>query len=176
MRFGRDRSGDLDRHAGVIPGSDKKENMNADLTIRAAMESDKAPIWRLYEDALRHHIEVIWGWDTAWQQDYFDKAFMRLTTRVVEVDGRFAGYVQVDTAAEEDYLSMLILHPDARRRGLGARLLSALQAESRREGRGLYLRVFRTNAAARRFYEREGWAVVADEGDFLVMRPGAGAH
>ena len=147
--------------------------MNAGLLTRAALACDKPQVWRLYEEALRHHIETIWGWDPAWQQDYFDKAFMRLSTRVIEVDGCFAGYVQVETGSEEDYLSMLILHPDARGQGLGARLLSAIRSDSRREGRGLYLRVFRTNAAARRFYEREGWAVVGDEGDFLVMRPGA---
>ena len=149
--------------------------MHSALTIRPARESDKAPIWRLYEDALRHHIEVIWGWDTAWQEANFDQAFMRMSTRVIDMGGRIAGYVQVDTGAEEDYLSMLILHPDARGQGLGARLLAAIQAGSRRKGRGLYLRVFRTNAAARRFYERQGWLLVADEGDFLRMRPGASA-
>jgi ribosomal protein S18 acetylase RimI-like enzyme len=148
--------------------------MNAGLILRAALESDKAPIRLLYEAALRHHIEAIWGWDTAWQDEHFDKAYASLSTRVVEVDGRFAGYVQVGLGLEEDYLSMLILHPDARCQGLGARLLSAIRSGSQREGRGLYLRVFRTNAAARRFYEREGWAVVADEGDFLLMRPQAG--
>jgi GNAT superfamily N-acetyltransferase len=147
--------------------------MHAGLTIRAALESDKAAIWCLYEGALRHHIEIIWGWDTAWQEANFNQAFARLSTRVVEVDRCLAGYIQVDPGSEEDYLSMLILHPGARLQGLGARLLSTIQSESRREGRGLYLRVFRTNAAARRFYEREGWSVVADEGDFLVMRPGA---
>lgn len=145
--------------------------MNAGLILRPALESDKAPIWRLYEGALRHHIEVIWGWDDDWQQTNFDEAFERLSTRVVEVDGRLAGYIQVDIGTEEDYLSMLVLHPDARSRGLGADLLQTVQTESRREGRGLYLRVFRTNSAARRFYEREGWTLVADEGDFLVMRP-----
>jgi len=31
--------------------------------------------------------------------------------------------------------------------------------------------VFRTNHSARRFYERAGWEVVADEGDFLMMLP-----
>jgi ribosomal protein S18 acetylase RimI-like enzyme len=148
--------------------------MNAGLVTRAALAGDKPQVWRLYEEALRHHIETIWGWDSAWQEDNFDKAFTRLSTSVVEVDGRFAGYVQVDTGAEEDYLSMLILHPDARCQGLGARLLAAIQCDSRRQGRRLYLRVFRTNASARRFYEREGWAVVADEGDFLLMRPQAG--
>jgi ribosomal protein S18 acetylase RimI-like enzyme len=144
------------------------------IATRPARDSDKAIIWQLYEEALRHHIETIWGWDDTWQRTYFDKAYAGLSTQVVEVDGGFAGYLQVDPGPDEDYLSMLVLLPAFRTMGIGARLLTAIQAGSRRAGRGLYLRVFRTNASARRFYEREGWAVVADEGDFLVMRPRTG--
>lgn len=140
------------------------------ISIRPALDSDKPGIWRLYEEALRHHIEAIWGWDDAWQTNYFDQAFLSLQTRVVEVDGQFAGYVQVDAGEAEDYLSMLVLAPAYCSLGVGAQLLSTIQAESRSKQRGLYLRVFRTNNSARRFYERRGWAVVVDEGDFLVMR------
>jgi ribosomal protein S18 acetylase RimI-like enzyme len=146
--------------------------MHPHMATRPALASDKLGIWRLYEAALRPHIELIWGWDDDWQTAYFDKAFTSLTTRVVEVDGVFAGYLQVDTGEVDDYLSMLVLLPAFRSHGAGAHLLATIQAAARCEGRGLYLRVFRTNSAAKRFYEREGWTVVADEGNFLVMRPG----
>ena len=148
--------------------------MTRSVITLPAEAADKPRIRQLYEAALRHHIEIIWGWDDDWQQAYFDQAFVHLSTRVIEVDGCFAGYLQVDHGGDEDYLSMLVLDPGFRLGGVGARLLAAVQAESRRAGRGIYLRVFRTNAAARRFYEREGWTLVGDEGDFLVMRPGAG--
>lgn len=141
------------------------------ISTRPALDSDKPASWRLYEDALRHHIETIWGWDGTWQTDYFDQAFTSLTTRVIEVDGQFAGYSQVDGGEVDDYLSMLVLAPAYRSLGVGARLLSDILADSRSKSRGLYLRVFRTNSAAKRFYEREGWTLVADEGDFLMMRP-----
>jgi ribosomal protein S18 acetylase RimI-like enzyme len=144
--------------------------MHRHISTRPAKASDKPGIWRLYEDALRHHIEAIWGWDGAWQTAYFDQAFISLQTQVVEVDGQLAGYLQVDGGEVEDYLSMLVLAPAYRSLGVGARLLSETLADSRSKARGLYLRVFRTNNNARRFYERHGWAVVADEGDFLVMR------
>jgi GNAT superfamily N-acetyltransferase len=146
--------------------------MHRHISTRLATASDKPAIWRLYEHALRHHIELIWGWDEVWQADYFDKAYAGLSTWVVEVDGQFAGYVQVDGGEADDYLSMLVLAPAYRSSGVGARLLSTIQADSRNKARGLYLRVFRTNSAAKRFYEREGWTLVADEGDFLMMRPG----
>jgi ribosomal protein S18 acetylase RimI-like enzyme len=143
------------------------------ISTRPALDSDKPGIWRLYEEALRHHIEAIWGWDGAWQATYFDQAYISLQTRVVEVDGQFAGYSQVNAGEVDDYLSMLVLAPAYRSLGVGAQLLSTIQADSRSKARGLYLRVFRTNANARRFYERNGWALVADEGNFIVMRPAA---
>jgi ribosomal protein S18 acetylase RimI-like enzyme len=152
-----------------------RDNISPFVSARPARDDDKPAIWQLYEEALRQHIETIWGWDADWQQAYFEQAFLAMSTRVVELDGRVAGYLQIDREADEDYLSMLILDPAARSCGVGARLLSAILAESKARGRGLYLRVFRTNTAARRFYEREGWALVADEGNFLVMRPGARA-
>jgi GNAT superfamily N-acetyltransferase len=146
--------------------------MTPPVSTRPALDGDKARMWQLYETALRPHIELIWGWEASWQVAYFDKAFVSSSTRIVECDGRFAGYVQVDAGADEDYLRMLLLLPEFRSQGVGARLLSTIQADSHRAGRGLYLRVFRTNAAARRFYEREGWRLSADEGDFLLMRDG----
>jgi ribosomal protein S18 acetylase RimI-like enzyme len=140
--------------------------LHLQTSTRPALDSDKLPIWRLYEAAFRPHIELIWGWDDAWQAADFDKAFGSSLTRVVEVGGEFAGYLRVDGGEVDDYLGMLVLLPQFRSLGLGACLLATVQARARREGRGLYLRVFRTNSAAKRFYEREGWVVVADEGNF----------
>jgi ribosomal protein S18 acetylase RimI-like enzyme len=140
------------------------------LSTRIARADEKPAILRLYESAMKQHIETIWGWDTAWQTIYFDKAFSAPWTYIVEVDGRFAGYVQLDLGPAENYLRMIILSPECRSSGIGARLLAELLRISRLHGRNLFLRVFRTNLDAKRFYEREGWFVAADEGDFLVLR------
>lgn len=143
------------------------------ISTRAALAAEKLAIWRLYESALRHHIEEIWGWDAAWQTADFDKAFSTSSTYIVEVDGKFAGYVQLDLGAVENYLRMIILQPGFRSSGIGARLLAQIVRVGRQHGRDLRLRVFRTNAAAKRFYQREGWFVAADDGDFLQMKPAA---
>ena len=119
---------------------------------------------------MKHHIDAIWGWDRDWQVTYFDKAFSTTTTCIVEIDGAFSGYVQLDLGPAENYLGMIILAPECRSLGIGAKLLADILRVSRRERRNLYLRVFRTNMAAKRFYEREGWFVAADEGDFILMR------
>ncbi|MGK2952688.1 MAG: hypothetical protein ACSLEZ_09930 [Thiobacillus sp.] len=36
-------------------------------------------------------------------------------------------------------------------------------------GKTLLLRVFKSNVNAKRFYEREGWAVLAEEDSFFLM-------
>jgi GNAT superfamily N-acetyltransferase len=137
---------------------------------RVALAAEKPAIWRLYESAMMQHIEAIWGWDAGWQAAHFDKAFAASSTWVVEADGRFCGYFQLDAGDAEDYLRMLVLSPDCRSAGIGAVLLARIVGAARQAGRSMYLRVFRTNLAAQRFYEREGWFVAADERDFLVMR------
>ena len=143
------------------------------ISSRAALADEKPAIWRLYESEMKSHIEAIWGWDPAWQIADFDKAFSASSTYIVEVDGRFSGYVQLELGNVENYLRMIILVPGCRSMGIGARLLAEILRLSRHRGRNLYLRVFRTNAVAQRFYEREGWFVAADEGDFVLMRHGA---
>jgi ribosomal protein S18 acetylase RimI-like enzyme len=140
------------------------------ISTRTALADEKPAIWRLYESAMKHHIEAIWGWDAAWQIADFDKAFAASSTYVVEVDGRFAGYVQVDIGPVENYLRMIVLVSECRSTGIGARLLAEILHISRHGGRNLHLRVFRTNLAAKRFYEREGWSVAGDDGDFFLMR------
>jgi hypothetical protein len=68
------------------------------VSTRIALPVDKPAIWRLYQSEMKHHIDAIWGWDTAWQLTHFDKAFSSLSTCIVEVDGTFSGYVQIETA------------------------------------------------------------------------------
>lgn len=143
------------------------------ISTRVALAFDKPVLWRLYESAMRPHIEAIWGWDGGWQTAHFDNGFAASSTCVVEVDGNVAGYVQLDAGESEDYLRMLILAPGYRSSGIGAILLANIAGASSRAGRTLFLRVFRTNPAAKRFYEREGWFAAADEGDFFLMRQSA---
>ncbi|MFE6737061.1 GNAT family N-acetyltransferase [Streptomyces tubercidicus] len=63
-------------------------------------------------------------------------------------------------AVRGDLLEHLYLRPDARRTGIGTRLLA--EAQRHRPG-GLSLHVFQLNAEARAFYARHGFRVVATD-------------
>ena len=142
------------------------------LTARAAVDSDRAALWTLYQQAMRAHIEQIWGWNEVWQQDYFDNAWSGAATYVIEIDGVFGGYYQLEQREQQTYLCMLILAPHFRSQGFGARMLARLREASAAKGCGLRLRVFKVNSAAKRFYLREGWSVVGEDEAGYFMEPG----
>jgi len=141
---------------------------------RLAHAGDKAGIWHLYQAAMKPHIESIWGWDQDWQSADFDQAFSSCASYVVEVDGEFAGYFQLDLKPGDIYLRMLVLEPAFRSKGLGARLLADLRRMSVQSRRRLSLRVFRVNGEAKRFYEREGWTVESEDDLFWIMAHAGG--
>jgi GNAT superfamily N-acetyltransferase len=68
------------------------------------------------------------------------------------------------------YLRLLLVAEGRRRGGLGARLLAAAEAVSRKTANHLFLLVTTDNAGARRFYERRGYRHVGDLAAFA--RPG----
>jgi len=73
-------------------------------------------------------------------------------------DGRVAGYALASVAADEGEILNLAVDPEARRRGLGHRLLEAMLAMFRREGvAAVYLEVRPSNAEALRLYQAAGF-------------------
>lgn len=80
---------------------------------------------------------------------------------VLEHGGRVLGFAYLDRdgdPARGPLLDNLHVHPDARSRGFGRRLLAAAAREILRRGwtPRLHLWVFEANVGARRFYERHG--------------------
>jgi ribosomal-protein-alanine N-acetyltransferase len=68
------------------------------------------------------------------------------------------GFALGRTAADEAELLTIAVAPEARRRGIGAALLAAFEAEAAARGAaGAYLEVAADNAAARALYDRSGW-------------------
>jgi ribosomal protein S18 acetylase RimI-like enzyme len=139
------------------------------LVTRVASEADKSAIWALYQDAMKSPIELIWGWNEDWQVADFAKAFSASATYVIDAEGEFGGYYQLDIDEREVYLRMIVLAPEVRSAGIGSVLLPELHRRSQQIGRSLGFRVFRVNHAARRFYERLGWQIEFEEDVYFKM-------
>lgn len=79
-----------------------------------------------------------------------------------EMDGRVDGTVQLVPAPQENQpfradVAKLLVHRRARRVGLGAALMAAVEREARRLGRTLLTLDTETDSAAERLYLRLGW-------------------
>ena len=73
-------------------------------------------------------------------------------------DGRVLGYVGMMCVLDEGQIINVAVHPDARRRGVGRRLLEAAQTYAKERGIVfLSLEVRESNIAARSLYSSLGW-------------------
>ncbi|MDN4053289.1 GNAT family N-acetyltransferase [Massilia sp. YIM B02763] len=98
------------------------------------------------------------------------------TLIVAEVDERIAGTVQLVTDLPENQphrgeVAKLLVHPSARRLGLGRLLMQAVEEAARTQGRSVLV-LDTSNAAAERLYEGLGWQRVGSVPDFARLPDG----
>jgi ribosomal-protein-alanine N-acetyltransferase len=80
---------------------------------------------------------------------------------VLREDDHVRGFCSLWLILDEIHINNLAIHPAARGRGLGTRLLGRVLEEGAREGaRRATLEVRRSNEAARRLYRRMGFELV----------------
>jgi ribosomal protein S18 acetylase RimI-like enzyme len=84
-------------------------------------------------------------------------------------DSRNDDTVDAQAPAAYDLLVDISLFPQWRNHGLGRLLIEASQHEARAQGRGMRLHVLKQNIAARRLYERLGFAITQDTQTHLLM-------
>lgn len=98
------------------------------------------------------------------------------TLIVAEVDERIAGTVQLVTDLPENQphrgeVAKLLVHPSARRLGLGRQLMQAVEEAARTQGRSVLV-LDTSNGAAERLYEGLGWQRVGTVPDFARLPDG----
>ena len=92
-------------------------------------------------------------------------------------DGEIVGTVQLITGLPENQphradVAKMLVHRKARRRGVAQRLMAALDAEARNEGRTVLVLDTVTGGDAERLYERAGWRRVGVVPKFALMPNG----
>lgn len=93
-------------------------------------------------------------------------------------DGRIVGTVQLilnlpDNQPHRADVAKMLVHRSARRQGLAARLLAALEDEARHEGRSVLVLDTVTGGDAERLYTRAGWQPVGVIPRYALMPDGA---
>lgn len=132
------------------------------MDVRPAANSEEADLFEIHRTVFRSHIEQIWDWDERWQRSNFATELASSTTSAIRIDALIVGYVQFRDEGNRIYVQNIALLPDFQSKGIGTRLIKELQAQAAARGVPLELGVFRSNAPARRFYERLGFERACD--------------
>ena len=140
------------------------------ITFPAISDEDSPYIWKLYCEAMRGHIERIWGWDETWQLVDFEKRLKLLDTVIVVCGSSNVGYLQLSVNESTVYINMIVLDSKSRSKGLGSAVIAELNSLHPRKA--IELRCFKVNTKACDFYTREGFAIIDIEENSYLMRKG----
>jgi GNAT superfamily N-acetyltransferase len=93
-------------------------------------------------------------------------------------EGGIVGTVQLITALPDNQphradVAKMLVHRSARRRGIAQRLMAALDAAAREEGKSVLVLDTVTGGDAERLYERAGWQRVGAVPRYALMPDGA---
>ena len=126
-------------------------------------EEELAPVpWppEAKEAFLRQQFEAQDAW---WRTNYTGASF-----EVVVADGIDAGRLYLWEGPSEVRIVDVALLPEARRGGIGTRLVRDVQARAAAAGKAVTIHVERMNPALR-LYERLGFRLVEDKGVYLFL-------
>ena len=142
------------------------------FVIRQAVPTDEGSIRALFEEMLRaiNHTDAVQGYEPG----YLDRYWTGGVDRIFVADsGGAVGFLSVEVHREREeyaYLDDFSVTEAYRSRGIGTALIRAAEEYARELAlSAVLLHVEKTNEAARRFYEREGFTVFRDDGTRLLL-------
>jgi ribosomal protein S18 acetylase RimI-like enzyme len=140
-----------------------------DISLRPATQEDYEFLWWLHCNTIRPYVEQTWGWDEAWQLQYFQERFNLGKREIIEAGGVPIGCISVECHEDHIFLALIEIASDYQGQGIGTELIQDLLDEADGRGVPIELRVLRVNPA-RRLYERLGFAVVQETDTRYIMR------
>ena len=129
-----------------------------DYKIRFATPDDHDLMYALKAESVRPYVERIWGWDEDYQRKDFDADFSHIKQfNVIEVAGKFAGFVQY--YFEYPYFEVVEIHllPEYRGKGIGSDILRYLQKICIAQDRNIRIGCFKENHRAKSLYQKLGF-------------------
>lgn len=138
--------------------------------IRSATSEDKELIFALKKENLRSYVEKIWGWDEDYQFRDFDRKFNDIHQFfVIEVDSRFAGFLQYYFEHPYFEVANIHLHSEYRGNGIGSNILQYLQKVCITQNRSIRLRCFKENYRAKSLYQRLGFLQIGETETHYIL-------
>ena len=101
----------------------------------------------LYLLTMRPYVQELTVWDEQEQRARFAAQWKREEVRIISVDRKDVGWLQVAELPTEIRLQKFFVSPQYQRSGIGSEILSTLLATWRSTGKKIVLRVLKNNPA-----------------------------
>ncbi|GII42048.1 GNAT family N-acetyltransferase [Planotetraspora phitsanulokensis] len=144
--------------------------------LRSAVTADIEVLVELRATVMRPDLERLGRYDEHRVRQRLRDSFSPQYTSIIMVGRELAGCVTVRPAEDRQWLEHFYLAPDRQGQGLGSAVLRTVLEGADAQGMAVGLNVLQ-GSAARRLYERHGFAVEAEDpvDVFMVRPPGATA-
>ena len=139
------------------------------FALRPASDRDEERLFALHREAMQDYVAETWGWDEAWQREFFARTYVAGRHALVVRGESLAGRICLTRHWRRFFLRDIELVAAERNRGLGSAILGAVLELAREERRAVELVVLKCNPA-QRLYVRLGFTITADDGARLTMR------
>lgn len=133
------------------------------FSLRPATHSDYEFLYHLHQATMKEYIEAIWGWQEAWQRDYFKAKWEPGKRQIIQIEGQDAGVLVIENRDGEQYLGLIEILPEFQGRGVGTAVIQAFLADAEKQNLPATLHVLKCNTKAQQLYECLGFKVVTNE-------------
>lgn len=142
------------------------------VSIRAYDENKlgRDALFLLYKEHIGPYIGEAFGWDEEFQLARFRQHYPSAELFVVLVDREFAGYVAVKEDAARMHVSLIIVKPRFRSRGIGRRVMDGVHRAAADRHKSVTLSCFKRNVRALRFYSELGYRQYGADDVFADLR------
>ena len=144
--------------------------MTSDIELRLATDGDSDFARRVHHAAYHDFVVRRFGaWNVTIQDQLFDKAWAERTHYIIQDSEQSVGYICVEATSENIHIREFVIHPDHQGRGLGAAVLSKIQADARERNLPIVLGVFDDNRAVN-LYRRSGFCEYDRTASHILMK------
>ncbi|MCO6187210.1 N-acetyltransferase [Rhizobium sp. L1K21] len=136
------------------------------VSYRPAKQEDAQFTLNLEEAAMRGYAEALWG---SWRPRSTLEEFDPEGVEIILADKSEIGLRKLNRKEEYLFVQRLYLLPEFRRRGIGRAVIDDIKSRATSANLPVQLSVLTTNLDAKRFYEREGFSVIASTPERIRM-------
>jgi len=139
------------------------------ISLRPATSEDFDFLYNLRRATMQHYVAQTWGWNEAWQWNYFQQHFNPEECQIIRFQGKDIGVLSVRKQETEVFLKFIEVLPEYQNQGIGTVVIKSILEEAHHTGQPVGLQVLKVNPA-RSLYERLGFLTTGETATHYLMR------